>query len=134
MVFRNGSLTMAPKPGIAALLQTWPYLYVGLSAKLAFSKCPQSLLNATFDLPMDKILLTSEAPLCLPPALCGSPHLVESCLPHHVACVAETVAVIKKGLTRREAVLEASANNVCRAFGLPPLSSPKRGGSVKAIL
>ena len=118
LVLRNGSLTTATKPGVQKLLDTWPKLYLGMSASLAYSKCPKELLDVAYDVPLERLCLMSEAPFCLPPALSGS-HLVGDCAPPHVACVAEIVAGIKSGTDsiNREEVLRRSANLASGVFG-----------------
>jgi hypothetical protein len=119
ILLRCGSLTTAPKPGLAKLLQVWPKLYVGLSASLTYAKCPRALLNVAYDLPLEKLVLTSEAPTALPSVLGGAKR-TQVCVPPHVACVAEQIATIKAvaGLDR-EAVLRRSTQNLCEALGLP---------------
>jgi len=119
LLLRNGSLTVAPKPGIQQLLCTWPKLYLGVTSALAFSKCPKELLDVIYDVPSFRICLLSEAPLHLPPVLSGS-HLVDDCLPPHVACISETVNSIKnESGTSREEVLRTSTQLISRIFGLP---------------
>jgi len=119
ILVRNGSLTTATKPGLSALLQTWPNFHIGLSAKVAYAKCPKELLDVVFDLPLSRMVLTSEAPSCLPPNLSGSVHRVDSCLPPHAACIADAVAKIKDSdIATREDVLNASTQNIMTLFAI----------------
>ena len=117
MLLRNGSLTVAPEPGLNRLLQTWRNLHLGVDAKIAFSKCPKELLDVVFDLSMDRLVLTSEAPASLPPSLTERPHLTPICLPPHVACTADTVSKVKGGSISREDVLQQSTENLRTLFG-----------------
>jgi Tat protein secretion system quality control protein TatD with DNase activity len=117
LVLRSGSLTVANKPGLSKLLQAWPKLHIALSPSLTYSKCPKELLDVAYDVPTEKLILVSEAPLSLP-AVLGTSRLTPVCLPPHVACAAAQVATIKVGVSRQE-VLQASTANLCRVFGLP---------------
>ena len=122
ILLRCGSLTTSEEPGLLKILEVWPKLFVGFSSSLSYSKCPKELLDAAFDVPLEKIILTSEAPNSLPPEL-NSSKVKQLCVPPHVACVAEQIASIKKGSdggteTSREKVLQVSTSNLCKAFGL----------------
>jgi Tat protein secretion system quality control protein TatD with DNase activity/rubrerythrin len=109
ILLRSGSLTVAEQPGLAKLMETWPNLYVGLSSDIAYSKVSRSLLDVVFDLPLERMILTSEAPTRLHPSLADS-HLVQTSLPPHAACIAETVATIKTRITKEEVLQTCSTN------------------------
>ena len=41
----------------------------GLSSSLTYSKCPKQLLDVAYDIPLDRLILTSESPNALPAVL-----------------------------------------------------------------
>jgi Tat protein secretion system quality control protein TatD with DNase activity len=108
-------------------MQVWPQLYCGMSSSLTYSKCPKALLDAAYDLPLERLILTSESPHALPAAL-GGARRTQVCIPPHAACAAEQIASIKGMMVEgvgvdRALVLQHATANLCRVFGLPTLES-----------
>jgi Tat protein secretion system quality control protein TatD with DNase activity len=114
ILLRTGSLTIAPE--LNELLKVWPNVFVGLSSSITYSKCPKEMLDITYDIPIERLIITSETPIALP-AVFGGSHKEQMSVPPHSTCAVEHIAKIK-GTLSRENVLQISTSNLCRAFRL----------------
>ena len=103
-------------------------LFVALSGTITYAKAPKELLDAAFDIPMDRLILTSDAPHALPATL-GGGRGAQVCIPPYAAVAAEKVAAMRGAPATAESVLAAATANLCRALGLPAPHPPAQGDS-----
>ena len=82
----------------------WPHsAWCVFDGSLTFTKAPRELLDLAFDVPLERILLASAAPRCLPAQAGGAGVRRSVCHPGHIIHVAERLAALK----RMEAPLDA---------------------------
>ena len=103
-------------------------LFVALSGTITYAKAPKELLDAAFDIPMDRLILTSDAPHALPATL-GGGRGAQVCIPPYAAVAAEKVAAMRGAPATAGGVLAAATANLCRALGLPAPHRPAQEGS-----
>ncbi|BDX08562.1 3'-5' ssDNA/RNA exonuclease TatD [Planctobacterium marinum] len=88
-------------------------LYIGVTGWLCDPKRGESLREALVHLPLDKLLIETDAPYLTPKTLPGKIRRNEPCyLPH----IAETIAEIKQ--VSVATIAEVSSANAARLFGL----------------
>jgi hypothetical protein len=125
ILIRCGDLTSCEK--LPKLLRVFSNLRVGMSSRITYTKAPVALVNAACDTPLDRVVLTSEAPRDLPGQLAngggGGRGGCSTCVPQHAACVASGLArLLSKGTTATpitaEAILRQSTDNCISLFGL----------------
>lgn len=102
-----------------AWLKKYPQSVVGLTPLITFSRV-QDLLNVAEKIPLDRLVLETDAPYFLPRGGGPDSHLghynKSFSLPIHVANVAAQVATVRK--VAIEEVLAASRRNVLRVYGV----------------
>ena len=133
ILLRQGTLTTHKK--LHKLLRAYPNMLVGLSASVGYSKASPALLSVAYDIQLERLALTSEAPEFLPADFGGGKGFT-CCLPAHCATTAMTIASVRDAGTpggtaatvAAHGFLQASTANICKAFQLPCLDSNEQGG------
>ncbi|MFA6918622.1 MAG: TatD family hydrolase [Patescibacteria group bacterium] len=86
-------------------------LYIGFTGIITFKKKSEALQEVVKSLPLDKILIETDAPFLSP-----EPHRGERCLPQYVKFVAEKIAEIKN--ISFEEIAEATTANAKNLFSI----------------
>ena len=106
-----------------ALRRTGRPVYAIIDGTVTFGKASRELLDMAFDMPLDRMLLASSAPLNLPAQARGGRRSV--CHSGHVTFVAQRISEIRRGAVSKEQALAASLDNARRCFGercAPPVA------------